>query len=359
MSKIKILYTIPNFDTAGSGKVVYDLVKGLDKTKFEVEIACSSNRGGFFKEMQSLGVPIHIVKTTTPYRPYSSLPIRIISIRKFLKTNNYDIVHSWHWSSDWTEALAARLSGTKWLYTKKSMSWGNKHWKIRSYLANYIITINNEMATYFPKRKNQKLIPIGIDIEYYKPLNKIASNKSNAFRIITVANLVPVKGIEVLLQAVKMMKDPSVKLMVVGDNRNEYGQSLLNLCNSLEINSQVDFIGKVEDVRPFIENTDLYIIPTIGKGEGMPMALVEAMCMAVPVLGSDISGINFVLSEFQNLLFEAGNEKELVRKILEIKLLSESERNKLGNELREYVIQNFDYMKFIKEHQELYYKLKN
>lgn len=359
MSKIKILYTIPNFDTAGSGKVLYDLVKGLDKTKFEVEIACSSNRGGFFKEIQSLGVPIHIVKTTTPYRPYSSLPIRIISIRKFLKTNNYDIVHSWHWSSDWTEALAARLSGAKWLYTKKSMSWGNKHWKIRSYLANYIITINNEMTTYFPKRKNQKLIPIGIDIEYYKPSNKIASNKNNTFRIITVANLVPVKGIEVLLQAVKMMKDPSVKLMVVGDNRNEYGQSLLNLCNSLEINSQVDFIGKVEDVRPFIENTDLYIIPTIGKGEGMPMALVEAMCMAVPVLGSDISGINFVLNEFQNLLFEAGNEKVLAEKILEIKLLSESERIKLGNELREYVIQNFDYMKFIKEHQELYYKLKN
>jgi len=30
-NKIKILYTIPNFKTAGSGKVVYDLVKGLDK----------------------------------------------------------------------------------------------------------------------------------------------------------------------------------------------------------------------------------------------------------------------------------------------------------------------------------------
>ena len=29
MKKIKILYTIPNFDTAGSGKVVYDLVKGI------------------------------------------------------------------------------------------------------------------------------------------------------------------------------------------------------------------------------------------------------------------------------------------------------------------------------------------
>jgi hypothetical protein len=31
--KIKVLYTIPNFDTAGSVKVFYDLDKGLDKDK--------------------------------------------------------------------------------------------------------------------------------------------------------------------------------------------------------------------------------------------------------------------------------------------------------------------------------------
>ena len=36
--RIKILFTIPNFDTAGSGKVVYDLVNGLDKEIFEPEI---------------------------------------------------------------------------------------------------------------------------------------------------------------------------------------------------------------------------------------------------------------------------------------------------------------------------------
>ena len=93
MSKLKILYTIPNFDTAGSGKVLYDLVKGLDKGIYEVEIACSSNRGAFFKEIESLGVPIHIVETTTPYRPYLTLLPRIRGIRKFIKENKFDIVH--------------------------------------------------------------------------------------------------------------------------------------------------------------------------------------------------------------------------------------------------------------------------
>ena len=51
-SKIKILFTIPNFDTSGSGKVVYDLAKNLDKEKFDISIACRNNKGVFFKEIE-------------------------------------------------------------------------------------------------------------------------------------------------------------------------------------------------------------------------------------------------------------------------------------------------------------------
>ncbi len=358
--KIKILYTIPNFDTAGSGKVVYDLVKGLDRNKFEVEVACSSNRGAFFSEMEGLGIPIHIVETTTKYRPYNSLFFRIKTIKNFLRSNNYDIVHSWHWSSDWTEVIAARWAGAKWIYTKKAMSWGNKHWKIRSYLANFIITINDEMRSYFPSKKNQKLIPLGIDTNYYNP--KIFPQKpdqNKVFNIITVANLVPVKGVEVLIKAIKKLNDAAIKLTVLGDNSNEYGRFLASLCRDLNMEQQVEFLGKKSDVRPYIATSDLYVIPTLNEGRkrGMPMALVEAMCMGVPVLGSNISGINFVLKDFKNLLLEAGNEILLSQKILELKILSEPERIKLGNELRMYVLENFNYQKFIEAHQKLYNEL--
>lgn len=360
MAKIKILFTIPNFDTAGSGKVVYDLVKGLDKEKFEVEVACSSNRGTFFKEMESLGIPIHIFETTTSYHPFNNLISRIKTIKEFFRKNQYHIIHSWHWSSDWTEALAARWEGAKWIYTKKAMSWGNRHWKIRSFLASFIITINEEMRGYFPYKKNQKLIPLGIDTAFYNPeLFPKNIDQNNVFNIITVANLVPVKGVEVLINAIKKLKDPTIKLTVLGDNANDYGRYLASLCKDLNIEQQVVFLGKKSDVRSYIAASDLYVIPTLNEGrkEGMPMALVEAMCMGIPVLGSNISGINFVLKDFKNLLFEAGNETLLSKRILELKMLSEPERIKLGDELRVYVMENFNYEKFIEVHQKLYNEL--
>jgi len=121
MRKLKILYTIPNFDTAGSGKVLYDLAKGLDKGKFEVHIACGTTKGAFFIEVEKLDLPIHVVVTTVPLRPYFNLLFRIKPFRSFVKQNQFDIVHSWHWSSDWTEVLASRLGGAKFVYTKKAM----------------------------------------------------------------------------------------------------------------------------------------------------------------------------------------------------------------------------------------------
>ena len=360
--KIKILYTIPNFDTAGSGRVVYDLVKGLDKDKFEIEIACSNSKGAFFKEVEGLGVSIHIQNTTTEYQPYLSLFSRIHPIMQFLKNNKYDIVHSWHWSSDWTEVLASRYAGTKWIFTKKAMSWGNRHWKIRSFLASFIVTINDEMCDYFPNKKNQALIPLGIDTSFYDPkLFPREKIDTNSFQIITVANLVPVKGIEVLLKAIHILNDPTITLNVLGDDTNEYSQYLKALVKELNLEQQIVFLGKKPDVRVYIASADLYVIPTLDQGrkEGMPMALVEAMSMGIPVLGSDISGIKFVLKQHKKLLFEAGNEKMLKNSIQSIRNHSFQSRIALGKELRNYVLDNFSYHAFITEHENLYNALIN
>ena len=358
---IKILYTIPNFNTAGSGKVLYDLAKGLDSERFEVSIACNHNKGSFFKEVEALGLPIYIIDSTVPLRPYYSLFLRIRPFKNFVKSHQFDIVHSWHWSSDWTEALATRLLGVKWLYTKKAMGFNNKHWKIRSYLASFIVTINNEMNAYFPNKKQQALIPLGIDTDYYNSnLFKVKTPVvTDEFHIITVANLVPVKGIQILINAVHKLNDSNVKLTVLGDYDSDYGKDMVVLKDRLGMHQQVRFLGKKLDVRPDIAAADLYVIPTLDEGrkEGMPMALVEAMCMAIPVLGSNITGINFVLKDFDNLLFQPENIEELALKINEIRLLSVEDKTSLGTSLRNYCMSHFSLQSFIEAHETLYLKL--
>ena len=53
MKKIKILYTIPNFNTAGSGIHLLSIVKRLDPDLFEPQIACIHDLGDYFQEVKN------------------------------------------------------------------------------------------------------------------------------------------------------------------------------------------------------------------------------------------------------------------------------------------------------------------
>ena len=359
--KIKILFTIPNFDTAGSGKVVYDLVKGLDKNKFSPEIACFHNKGAFLKEVEQLGVPIHIIPFTTSYKPYITFLSRVNRISKFFKKHEFDLIHSWHWSSDFSEVLAAKIARVPYVYTKKAMSWGNKAWRIKSRLSTKILVLNSDMIPrFFSKLKNKTtLIHLGVDLTKYPPQKKIHETplglqfKESDFVITTVANLVPIKGIEYLIKAIERLNDPNIKLLVVGNNKNEYGKELMQ--NT--INENIYFIDKQLDVKPYHAISDVFIIPTLPAGEGLPVAPIEAMASQRIIIGSDVEGVNEVLQDYPNCLFPAKNVEAICDKIKEIQQLSINERDTLALQMRKTVEGKFSLLKCISEHEHFYLNL--
>ncbi len=210
------------------------------------------------------------------------------------------------------------------------------------------------VATAFSKI-NKKII----GLHTFKNPIETLEKAEGIFKVITVANLVPVKGIEVLINAIHLLNNPNIFLEVLGDDRSDYAQELKQLVVNLNLSNTISFLGKHTDVRPFVENSNLYIIPTLNSGrkEGMPMALVEAMSMSAPVLGSDITGINFVLKDFKEYLFEPENSEMLSKKINHFYSMSGQERNDVGRSLREYCLANFTIEKFVNQHQELYSKL--
>lgn len=360
---LKILYTIPNFDTAGSGKVVYDLVKGLDRDKFSPEILVKHTRGAFFKEIEKLNVPVHVFNYETDYSPLWSFPLRLIKVVKFFKAHNWDLVHSWHWSSDFSEALAVRLAGIKFIYTKKAMGWGNKAWLWRSKLSHHIITINSAMGREFfdkhPKISYTQLA-LGLDTDYYKPQAYHSDTATqygiskNDFVIISVVNMVEVKGIEILIEAVIQSKIPNIKLLLVGNDQNDYVGGLKD--KFLDQHEEIIFTGKQLEVRNYLSIADVFVIPTKdeGKREGMPMAPVEAMAMGVPVIGSRISGIEDVLEGFEELLFKASDIDELSLLIKKLHALPKNELIQLGLQMREKVTAQYQLQNFINSREEIY-----
>src|SRR5690606_9857046 len=141
MKKIRVLFTIPNFDTAGSGKALLQIAKGLDPHVFAVHIMCMHNKGEFFKVVEDSGLPIHILQYTSDLRPIGKMLRYCWSVSRRFKEIAPDVIHSYHYAPDYTEAIASRMAGIPWVFTKKNMNWGGKSknaWNLTSFLARKI-----------------------------------------------------------------------------------------------------------------------------------------------------------------------------------------------------------------------------
>ncbi|MDN5203103.1 glycosyltransferase [Fulvivirgaceae bacterium BMA10] len=362
-SKIRILYTIPNFDTAGSGQVLLGIAKNLDPSIFEVHICCNHDRGEYFKKVVESGIKVHIGEFTAPLAPKLNLIPRVLKVARFFKKINPDIVHSFHWSSDFTEALAAKLAGAKWIYTKKNMSWGNKSWKIRSSLANGIVTINPFMKElYFPKKKQVKLVPCSVDQNRFKPgkrndlIREELGFKSGDKLIICIAAVLEVKGIDKLIEAFEQLPDSNYKLILLGDKSSEYAEELILKVQDKQLDDRIKFLGKKSNVEDYLLASDLFVLPTrnIKRSEALGVALLEAMASGILAIGSDIYGIKFILQDFPELLYDPEDPKELATKIQDVLDLPEEKKSAIKTKFSKIIEERFSVEKEVQDHESFY-----
>ena len=288
-----------------------------------------------------------------------------------LKKIQPDIIHSFHYAADYSEALAARIAGIKWVYTKKNMSWGGSSknaWNLRTRLASAIAVQNTDMMRqFFNQSKKAILIPRGVDTTVFEPLPANETIKkewqiSSTDRVLMcVANMVPVKGIEILLKAFAkaVVKHPNWKLLLVGDYNNDYGKNLLDLQKELNLNKEVIFCGKQPNIVDYLSIAEIFVLPTLNEGrkEGSPVSLLEAMAASKNVLASNVSGINDQLSDFQEHLLEAGNIEVWASTLDRNFSLSKEHHQNLGENFRKHVLQNYPIELEVKRCEQLYLKL--
>lgn len=109
----------------------------------------------------------------------------------------------------------------------------------------------------------------------------------------TTALFRPRKGTEVLLQALARLRawNLPVRLTAVGPfETTEYEAGLKRLAHELRLDSAVEWLGFRRDVAKQMRCMDLFVLPSL-FGEGLPMVVLEAMSLGVPVIASSVEGI--------------------------------------------------------------------
>ena len=362
-----ILFTIPNFITAGSGRVMFNILTRLDRNRYTPYVCVSRKGGKIENELQELGIPVLELPFTVPVLPYLSFIKRAREAAEPFRRYHFKFWHSFHYLDDYSEAVIARLSGTRhWVYTKKAMSWGTRAWLLRSLLASRIVADNDEMPQLFfdryGLRKKVHIIHHGLPLHQFSPSVPPSLNLRGSLNIppaallvACVAQLVPVKDHPTLLRAFAQVSE--AHLLLAGTTIDlPYQQQLQSLCAELGIADRVHFLGSVSDIPALLAESDIFVLPTMGSGrmEGCPVALLEAMASGLPCIATDIPGSrDLIIPAESGVLVPPSNPEALASALVSL-INSPDLRLKYAQNARRRVEENFSIEREVQLHEAMY-----
>lgn len=138
-------------------------------------------------------------------------------------------------------------------------------------------------------------------------------NTGKLKKILYVGRLVEVKGVRVLLYALKNLLEDGeeAELDILGDGVQK--EEFIQLVNQLGIGNYVHFRGKILEKQRYFDEADIFVYPPIWE-EAFGISVVEAMAQRKLCIASRSGGITEIISDGKNgLLSEKGSVEDLTR----------------------------------------------
>jgi glycosyltransferase involved in cell wall biosynthesis len=247
--------------------------------------------------------------------------------------------------------IAGRLRGKPVIWHVRS-STADPYDRLLSLFCSKIILVANCLTRRFQfARQSQKLITIhnGVDVEHFAPgPARRVGIQGLGFRsddiIITVsARVEEQKGQRYLIEACAQLRHllPRLHILYAGKIvEPAYHQACIQRARELGVIDHVHFLGHVEDVKPLLQGTDIFVLPSI-EGEAFSRSVLEAMSSGLPVVATDCGGTREAVENgVCGFLVQPRDRHEMARRI---GLLSEDRalRSRMGRAGRKMAVERF------------------
>lgn len=204
----------------------------------------------------------------------------------------------------------------------------------------------NVMVDYKIIKKNKTFVlpGAGVDVEYFAYTEYPADDSETQF--LFVGRVMQEKGIDELFAAMRRLRAEGYKcsLTVLGDFEENYSEKMKNY----ETEGWLHYEGYQEDVRPFIEKSHCFVLPS--WHEGMANTNLECAAMGRPVITSNVHGcLEAVEDGVTGFLCEKQNSDDLYQKMKKMCDFSYDERRTMGIAGRKRMEEAFDKKNVVKE----------
>jgi glycosyltransferase involved in cell wall biosynthesis len=229
--------------------------------------------------------------------------------------------------------------------------------------AKFVVSISEYNKDFILKRypainsDNIRIIHCGVNPAEY--VSQKGVNKH--FTIVSVGRLEELKGFIYLIQACrKLMEERGIDFIckIVGSGGQR--QELEGLIKEADLTDRVYLLGAMVqgDVSNVLNDADLFVlsctIEKSGMRDGIPVALMEAMAMEIPVVSTKVSGVPELVKDGAGMLVEPENVDQLAMVIEKVLLLDERERKEMGKMGRTVVENEFNLEKEVRKLADLF-----
>lgn len=232
-----------------------------------------------------------------------------------------------------SDYIGCMSKGIKWIFNEHNVYNRRREFKIFKILDNFtysryskIICVSKQvesaLSNWMPSVKGKtKVIPNAVFVtEFLNP------NPLKIYDILFVGRLTQAKGVDILLKAVKILKNKytkNLKIAIVGDGHLKVG--LKNLVIELNLNNEVKFLGIRKDVIKLMDSAKIFVL--LSRWEGLPMVVLEAMSRGMSIIATNVGGIPEVIENGKEGILISPEDPEILVQIIN-KLLENEELRK-------------------------------
>jgi len=183
----------------------------------------------------------------------------------------------------------------------------------------------------------------GINVAKY-PVKPVTKLNARPFRFLLIGRILRDKGVQEFAEAAALLRQQGVQaeFQLLGPIDPANANSIsAEMVRAWELAGQISYLGRTDDVRPYIAHADCVILPSYR--EGVPRSLLEAAAMARPIIATDVVGCRDAVDHERNgYLCRVRDSADLAEKMARMMALVPEQRAAMGAAGRNKIETEFD-----------------
>lgn len=350
----------------------------MDNTEFTVSVVLPHNESELFHEklsakgIRNRQISLHrLTKQKTHLAKYITLFIpELFTLYNLFTREHVDIVHcngAWQIKG----VIAGALSGAKvvWFLNDTQMPLLLRMiFKLLALICcDAVIANGNKVKKYYLDDLGLLSMPFEViqspvDTSVFDPENVKEEQKIADYpglKIVTVANINPIKGIEYFVEMASILNGlyDDLSFFVVGSqlaNQKSYMDKIFGLIKEFDLEN-LYFYGSSDNIPSVLKAVDIYVCSSIA--EASPISVWEAMSMKKAIVSTDVGDVAQFIKEGESGFVVPIKDAVASADKMDVLIGNKDLRKKFGQKARDVAIEHLDVNICVKKHNEFYRKI--